>query len=147
MDLLHCKRVIDSWHKGKEEEEKTVEEEEEDKDKALLPEEEEEERNFEPGRHDVSDIFFITPNKLYGRETDLQMLLETYKRACSSRTSQVILVTGYAGKIYIYIAYIERERESREWRGNRIDTRSPSLVFFKGPSLLLVIRSLNLPLN
>ncbi len=90
MDLLHCKRVIDSWHKGKEEA-KTVEEE----DKALL----QEERNFEPGRHDVSDIFFIAPNKLYGRETDLQMLLETYKRACSSRTSQVILVTGYAGKI------------------------------------------------
>ncbi len=97
MDLLHCQRVIiHSQHEGKEEEKeeaKTVEEEE--KDKALL---QEEERNFEPGRHDVSDIFFITPNKLYGRETDLQTLLETYKRACSSRTSQVILVTGYAGK-------------------------------------------------
>ncbi len=87
MDLLHCKRAIDSQHEGKEET-KTVEEEEEA----------EEERNFEPGRHDVSDIFFITPNKLYGRDADLQMLLETYKRACSSRTSQVILATGYAGK-------------------------------------------------
>ncbi len=85
MDLLHCKRVIDSLHEVKGGA-KTVEEEEE------------EERNFEPGRHDVSDIFFITPNKLYGRDTDLQMLLETYKRACCSRTSQVILVTGYAGK-------------------------------------------------
>ncbi len=110
MDLLHCQRVIiHSQHEGKEEEEEMVKEEEE-------------KRNFEPGRHDVSDIFFITPNKLYGRDTDLQMLLETYKRACSSRTSQVILVTGYAGKIYmcmflytldIYI-YREREREKAD---------------------------------
>ncbi len=95
MDLLHSKRVIDSQqHEGKEEV-KTVEE-----GKAL----QDEERNFEPGRHDVSDIFFITPNKFYGRETDLvKILLKTYKRACSSRTSQVILVTGYAGKIYTEI--------------------------------------------
>ncbi len=63
----------------------------------LQEEEEEEEWNFEPGRYDVSDIFCIMPNKLYGRETDLKILLETYNRACSCSTSQVILITGYAG--------------------------------------------------
>ncbi len=94
MDLLHCKRVIDSWHAINSNGNKNCK-------KALIVQDnklQEEEGNFEPGKHDVSDIFFITPNKLYGRENDLRILLETFNKACFSSTNQVVLVTGYAGK-------------------------------------------------
>ncbi len=94
MDLLHCQRVIDSRQA-------MVTKSQDNFTDATTVENnrQEEEWNFEPGRYDVSDIFCITPNKLYGRETDLKILLETYNRAYSSSTSQVILITGYAGKL------------------------------------------------
>ncbi len=97
MDLLHCKRVIDNKLLL------LLRQEEEE-------EEEEEECNFEPGKHDVSDIFFITPNKLYGRENDLRMLLDTFNKACVSSTNQVVLVTGYAGK-YRLVFFLLRYKE------------------------------------
>ncbi len=96
-DLLHCKRVIELQQAIKSHEDNTAD----NKESATACENrmlQEEESNFVPGRCDVSDIFFIAPNKAYGRETDFRMLLKTYNKARSSETSQVILIRGYAGK-------------------------------------------------
>ncbi len=94
MDLLHCQRVVHSRQatsiKGQGQDSSTQA-------ITIVNNLQEEESTFEPGRHDVSDVFCITPNKLYGREPDLKILLETYNRACSSSKSQMILITGYAG--------------------------------------------------
>jgi diguanylate cyclase (GGDEF)-like protein len=55
---------------------------------------------FALGSHDISDQLQI-PQKLYGREVEIEMLLATFERvaAFSASSSQVelILVTGYSG--------------------------------------------------
>jgi PAS domain S-box-containing protein len=50
---------------------------------------------FRPGQHDVSDRFQI-PQKLYGREREIETLLAAFERV-SQGTSEMLLVSGYAG--------------------------------------------------
>lgn len=50
---------------------------------------------FIPGSKDVSDIFQI-PQKLYGREKEVDKLLSIFDRVTKGQ-SQLLLVTGYAG--------------------------------------------------
>jgi predicted ATPase/class 3 adenylate cyclase/tRNA A-37 threonylcarbamoyl transferase component Bud32 len=50
---------------------------------------------FEPGQYDLSDRFLI-PQKLYGREDEIATLLAAFERV-SAGTSEMMLVTGYAG--------------------------------------------------
>jgi len=51
--------------------------------------------DFKIGRHDISDHFQI-PQKLYGRETERNTLIQTFDR-CSAGKSELLLVTGAAG--------------------------------------------------
>ncbi len=51
--------------------------------------------NFTPGQHDISDRFHI-PQKLYGRETEIDILLSAFQRV-SQGGSNTMLVSGYAG--------------------------------------------------
>jgi len=51
--------------------------------------------NVELGQHDISDQFQI-PQKLYGRETEVAILLEAFDRV-SQGSSEVMLVAGYSG--------------------------------------------------
>ncbi len=50
---------------------------------------------FTPGQHDISDRFHI-PQKLYGRETEIDILLRAFQRV-SEGSSNTMLVSGYAG--------------------------------------------------
>jgi predicted ATPase/signal transduction histidine kinase/tRNA A-37 threonylcarbamoyl transferase component Bud32 len=50
---------------------------------------------FVPGRHDVSDRFQI-PQKLYGREADLEVLLAMFDRISRGK-AELMLVAGYSG--------------------------------------------------
>ncbi len=55
--------------------------------------------SFELGSRDISDQFFI-PEKLYGREAQVQQLLDAFTRiACSTekRRAELILVSGFSG--------------------------------------------------
>ena len=51
--------------------------------------------NFELGQRDVSDRFII-PEKLYGRETEVQALLDAFERVAKGKT-EMILVAGFSG--------------------------------------------------
>jgi len=56
---------------------------------------------FELGEHDVCDRFLI-PEKLYGREAEVQMLLEAFKRVSQGDeenhcNSEFLLVAGFSG--------------------------------------------------
>ncbi|MBF0414056.1 MAG: AAA family ATPase [Desulfamplus sp.] len=51
--------------------------------------------SFELGAADHSDRFEI-PNKLYGREHKIQILLESFERARTGK-SELVLVSGYSG--------------------------------------------------
>ena len=55
---------------------------------------------FELGERDVCDRFLI-PEKLYGREPDVQRLLDAFARVSGSRApacqSELILITGFSG--------------------------------------------------
>jgi PAS domain S-box-containing protein len=50
---------------------------------------------FELGQRDLCDRFLI-PEKLYGRETEVQTLLEAFDRTANG-TSELILVAGFSG--------------------------------------------------
>jgi predicted ATPase/class 3 adenylate cyclase/tRNA A-37 threonylcarbamoyl transferase component Bud32 len=50
---------------------------------------------FEPGRNDHSDRFQI-PERLYGRESEVERLLEGFERARRGR-AEMMAVTGYSG--------------------------------------------------
>jgi predicted ATPase/signal transduction histidine kinase len=50
---------------------------------------------FELGQRDVSDRFLI-PEKLYGRETEVQTLLDAFDRVTAGQ-SELILVAGFSG--------------------------------------------------
>ncbi len=50
---------------------------------------------FLPGQNDVSDRFQI-PQKLYGREQDVEMLLEGFERVCHG-ARELLLLSGYGG--------------------------------------------------
>ena len=56
--------------------------------------------DFSPGEKDFSDKFQI-PQKLYGRETEIEILLNAFDRVCSKvnggNTGEMVMVTGYAG--------------------------------------------------
>jgi predicted ATPase/signal transduction histidine kinase len=51
--------------------------------------------SFELGQRDISDRFTI-PEKLYGRETEIEMLLAAFDRV-SKGSSEMMLVTGFSG--------------------------------------------------
>ncbi|GJH03365.1 ATP-binding sensor histidine kinase [Paraburkholderia terrae] len=51
---------------------------------------------FSPGAHDASDRLLI-PEKLYGREDQITALVEAFDRVVASGTTEVVLVSGYAG--------------------------------------------------
>src|ERR1700738_1030937 len=48
--------------------------------------------------HDSSDRLLI-PEKLYGRETEIETLLTAFDRVVASGTPELVLVSGYSGKI------------------------------------------------
>ena len=56
--------------------------------------------DFKLGENDFSPRFQI-PQKLYGRETEIDTLLDAFKRVCSrlygGQTSEMMMVKGYAG--------------------------------------------------
>ncbi|MES0488797.1 MAG: diguanylate cyclase [Leptospirales bacterium] len=51
--------------------------------------------NFRAGMNDTPDIFKI-PDKLYGRESEIQKLLSAYESVCNGQTG-IMLVSGYSG--------------------------------------------------
>lgn len=51
--------------------------------------------DFEIGQRDVCDRFLI-PEKLYGREADVQRLLDAFERVTNG-TSEIMLVAGFSG--------------------------------------------------
>ena len=51
---------------------------------------------FELGRHDASDRLLL-PEKLYGREREIDSLLSAFERVATSSVTQLVLVSGYAG--------------------------------------------------
>jgi predicted ATPase len=51
---------------------------------------------FLPGVHDASDRLLI-PEKLYGRDRESKALLEAFHRVVTRGTSELVLVSGYAG--------------------------------------------------
>jgi PAS domain S-box-containing protein len=51
---------------------------------------------FELGDHDVSDRLLI-PEKLYGREREIDALLASFDRVVTNGTPELVLVSGYSG--------------------------------------------------
>src|SRR5579862_5531147 len=51
---------------------------------------------FPLGEHDASDRLLI-PEKLYGREREIGTLLASFDRVAANGTSELVLVSGYAG--------------------------------------------------
>src|SRR5260370_27827948 len=51
---------------------------------------------FRLGAHDVSDRLLI-PEKLYGREREIETLLASFDRVVSNGTPELVLVSGYSG--------------------------------------------------
>ncbi|WP_154071670.1 trifunctional serine/threonine-protein kinase/ATP-binding protein/sensor histidine kinase [Bradyrhizobium lablabi] len=51
---------------------------------------------FLPGAHDVSDRLLI-PEKLYGRELEIETLLASFDRVVENGTLELVLVSGYSG--------------------------------------------------
>src|ERR1700761_9415424 len=51
---------------------------------------------FPLGAHDVSDRLLI-PEKLYGREGEIDVLLAAFERVVTHGTSELVLVSGYPG--------------------------------------------------
>jgi PAS domain S-box-containing protein len=51
---------------------------------------------FALGTHDVSDRLLI-PEKLYGRELEIDALLATFDRVVANGTAEFVLVSGYSG--------------------------------------------------
>jgi predicted ATPase len=52
--------------------------------------------DFAPGGHDTSDRFLI-PEKLYGREREIETLLACFDRIVLGGTPELVLVSGYSG--------------------------------------------------
>ena len=52
--------------------------------------------DFELGQHDVLDRLFV-PEKLYGREQEIDKLLSTFRRIAESGAPELVLVSGYSG--------------------------------------------------
>jgi histidine kinase len=50
---------------------------------------------FELGQQDISSRFFI-PEKLYGRDQDVKILLDTFDRVCEGQR-EILMVRGYSG--------------------------------------------------
>ena len=51
---------------------------------------------FPFGEHDISDRLLI-PEKLYGREREIQALLDAFGRVATGGESELVLVSGYSG--------------------------------------------------
>jgi predicted ATPase/two-component sensor histidine kinase len=51
---------------------------------------------FPLGAHDVPERFLV-PEKLYGRETEVDALLQAFERASASGRPELVLVAGYSG--------------------------------------------------
>src|SRR5260370_20736028 len=51
---------------------------------------------FRLGAHDVSDRLLI-PEKLYGREREIDALLASFDRVVANGTPELVLVSGYSG--------------------------------------------------
>eukprot|EP01114_Cavostelium_apophysatum_P014884 TRINITY_DN3962_c0_g1_i3.p1 TRINITY_DN3962_c0_g1~~TRINITY_DN3962_c0_g1_i3.p1 ORF type:complete len:2038 (-),score=502.37 TRINITY_DN3962_c0_g1_i3:121-6234(-) len=54
------------------------------------------ESEFELGLHDVAERVTLS-QKLYGRETEIQALVDSYTQVCETGTPRVLTVTGYSG--------------------------------------------------
>ena len=52
--------------------------------------------DFPLGAHDASDRLLI-PEKLYGREREIETLLAAFDRVVASGTPELVLVSGYSG--------------------------------------------------
>ena len=53
-------------------------------------------RPFPLGAHDLSDRLLI-PEKLYGREREIDALIASFDRVVTSGTPELVLVSGYSG--------------------------------------------------
>ncbi|MFC0400013.1 trifunctional serine/threonine-protein kinase/ATP-binding protein/sensor histidine kinase [Paraburkholderia rhizosphaerae] len=51
---------------------------------------------FPPGEHDIPDRLLI-PEKLYGREREIAVLLDAFEHVVSDGTPRLLLVSGYSG--------------------------------------------------
>ena len=51
---------------------------------------------FPLGKHDASDLLLI-PERLYGREREIERLLGVFDRVVANGASELVLVSGYAG--------------------------------------------------
>src|SRR6202043_186436 len=51
---------------------------------------------FPLGAHDASDRFRV-PEKLYGREREIDALLASFDRVVAGGTAELVLVSGYSG--------------------------------------------------
>ena len=52
---------------------------------------------FALGAHDISDRLLI-PEKLYGREREIDALLAAFDRVVANGTAEFVLVSGYSGR-------------------------------------------------
>jgi len=52
--------------------------------------------SFQPGEHDTPDRLLI-PEKLYGREREIETLLAAFDRTVKTGTPELVLVSGYSG--------------------------------------------------
>jgi predicted ATPase/two-component sensor histidine kinase len=52
--------------------------------------------SFVPGEHDASDQLFI-PEKLFGREAEIEVLLGAFEQVMADGATQLVLVSGYSG--------------------------------------------------
>src|SRR5262245_32670619 len=52
--------------------------------------------DFPPGERDISDRFVI-PEKLYGREREVETLLASFNRIVNGGVPELVLVSGYSG--------------------------------------------------
>src|SRR5262249_7219905 len=53
-------------------------------------------QDFTPGEHDIPDCLVI-PEKLYGREREVQTLLASFDRIVNGGVPELVLVSGYSG--------------------------------------------------
>ena len=52
--------------------------------------------SFSSGKHDASDRLWI-PERLYGRDQEVKVLLDAFERVVAGGISRLALVSGYSG--------------------------------------------------
>jgi predicted AAA+ superfamily ATPase len=82
--------------------------------------------DFAPGTHDTPDRLMI-PERLYGRDRDVETLLTAFDRIVAGGRPELVLVSGYSG-IGKSAVVNELNSEKPDWRATAVTRRIESAL-------------------